>query len=115
MMTVSFIILLLFCLPWLLIGFVYPWQVLAVYVWKHPEQKRLSFLALPYRAIAHFTRSRLGKVLRRTYWESPIMSFAEMAVSGSWCYLWVSCCFQIRYRDMVFPLVKGWERFYRRL
>lgn len=57
MMTVSFIILLLFCLPWLLIGFVYPWQVLAVYVWKHPEQKRLSFLALPYRAIAHFTRS----------------------------------------------------------
>ena len=57
MMTVSFIILLLFCLPWLSIGFVYPWQALAVYVWKHPEQKRFSFLALPYRAIAHFTRS----------------------------------------------------------
>ena len=92
MMTVSFIILLLFCLPWLSIGFVYPWQVLAVCTWKRAERGWIKVLAIPYRLVASVTRSgwetycavRIGKLpsyhLRKWMYEGLGAEYARHVI-----------------------------------
>ena len=58
-MLISILILLILLahLPWIAIIVVYPWNVLAVYTWLHPQKRWVRPLAIPYRVVARFTRS----------------------------------------------------------
>lgn len=57
LISILILLILLAYLPWITIIVVYPWNVLAVYTWLHPQQRWARPLAIPYRMVARFTRS----------------------------------------------------------
>ena len=57
LISILIFLILLAHLPWIAIIVVYPWNVLAVYTWLHPQKRWARPLAIPYRVVARFTRS----------------------------------------------------------
>lgn len=57
LISILIFLILLAYLPWIAIIVVYPWNVLAVYTWLHPQKRWARPLAIPYRVVARFTQS----------------------------------------------------------
>ena len=57
LISILIFLILLAYFPWIAIIVVYPWNVLAVYTWLHPQKRWARPLAIPYRMVARFTRS----------------------------------------------------------